>query len=151
VKRLFYWPQLIKDIEQFIAACPICQIAKLEHCHYPRLLAPLPIPELVWTFISMDFIEGLPKSGTKNIIMVVVDRLTKYAHFIALSHPFTAQSVAQVFIDNIFKLHGPPAAIVTDRDKIFSSKLWQDIFKSMKVSLDFSTTYHPKPTTKQKE
>jgi transposase InsO family protein len=91
----------------------------------------------------MDFIEGLPKSGNKNAILVVVDRLTKYAQFIALSHPYTVHSVAQVFIDNIFKLHAPPVAIVTDRDKIFTSKMWQDIFKSMKVSLHFSTTYHP--------
>jgi hypothetical protein len=90
----------------------------------PGLLAPLSIPDLAWTFISMDFIEDLPKSGTKNVILVVVDRLTKYAHFIDLSHPFTAQSVTQVLLDNIFKLHGPLVVIVTNRDKIFTSKLW---------------------------
>jgi hypothetical protein len=62
----------------------------------------------------MDFIEGLPKSENKSVILVVVDRLTKYSHFIALSYPYTSHSVAQVFIDNIFKLHGPPVAIVTN-------------------------------------
>jgi hypothetical protein len=62
----------------------------------------------------MDFIEGLPKSENKSVILVVVDRLTKYFHFIALSYPYTSHLVAQVFIDNIFKLHGPPVAIVTD-------------------------------------
>jgi hypothetical protein len=83
----------------------------------------------------MDFVEGLLKSRTKDVIMVVVDRLTKYAHFISLAHPFTAQTVAQLFIDHIFKLHGLPIAIVTDRDRIFTSKHWQDIFKALKVSL----------------
>jgi transposase InsO family protein len=91
----------------------------------------------------MDFIEGLPKSASKDVILVVVDRLTKYAHFLALSHLYTAQSVAQLFWDNIFKLHGPPTAISTDRDRIFTSKLWQYIFKAMKVTLQYSTAYHP--------
>jgi hypothetical protein len=72
----------------------------------------------------MDFIEGLPKFGTKDVILVVVDRLTKYAHFLALSHPYTAQSVAQLFLDNIFKFNGHPTAIIINRDMIFTSKLW---------------------------
>jgi hypothetical protein len=85
------------------------------------------------------------KKATKSklVILVVVDRLTKYAHFMALSLPYTAQMVAQLFIANIFKLHGPPVAILTDRDTIFTSKMWQDIFKSMKVSLQYSIAYHP--------
>jgi hypothetical protein len=91
----------------------------------------------------MDFVEGLPKSGNKSVILVVLDRLTKYVHFISLTHPYTAQTIAQVFMDNVFKLCGPPASIVIDRDMVFPSKVWQDIFKSMKVSLQFSTAYHP--------
>jgi transposase InsO family protein len=91
----------------------------------------------------MDFIEGCPKSGTNNVILVVVDRLTKYAHFLALCHPYTAQTVAQLFLDQVFRLHGPPIAIVTDRDKVFTSKLRQDIFKALRVSLQFTSAYHP--------
>jgi transposase InsO family protein len=98
---------------------------------------------MAWTFISLDFVEGLLKSGNKDVILVVVDRLTKYAHFIALSHPYTAHMVAQLFIDNILKLHGPPVAIVSDRDRIFTSQFWQHIFKAMKVSLHLSSAYHP--------
>lgn len=72
----------------------------------------------------MDFVEGLPKSNRKNVILVVVDRLTKYAHFIPLSHPFTAAQVAQEYADHIFKLHGMPVAIVTDRDRMISGKAY---------------------------
>jgi hypothetical protein len=132
-----------KSVETFVAECPVCQRSKFENCPYPSLLTPLPIPEIAWSFISMDFNEGLPKFEGKDTILVVVDRLTKFAHFLALAHPFTAQSIAQLFIDQIIKLHGIPVAIVTDGDMIFTSKLWQDIFKSLKISLQYSTAYHP--------
>jgi transposase InsO family protein len=98
---------------------------------------------MAWQHITMDFIEGLPKSQGKEVILVVVDRMTKLAHFIALSYPYTTHSVAETFIANIFKLHGPPASIITDRDMIFTSHLWQEIFNSMKVKLKLSTAYHP--------
>lgn len=91
----------------------------------------------------MDFIEGLPKSHGQDVIFVVVDRLSKFAHFIPLSHPFTVQTVAEAFIDNVLKLHGPPLAIVSDRDRIFTSQLWQDIFKGMGTELRYSSAYYP--------
>jgi hypothetical protein len=90
----------------------------------------------------MDFVEGLPKSKGKNVILVVVDRLTKYAHFISLSHPYTVQTIADIFMANIIKLHGPPASITSDRDVIFTSKLWKDIFSAFNIQLNYSTTHH---------
>ena len=143
LKRTFYWTGMKKDIEQFIATCPVCQRAKGEHCSYPGMLKPLDPPDMAWQHITMDFIEGLPKSQGKEIILVVVDRLTKTAHFIPLSHPYTVHTVAQAFMDNIFKLHGPPSSIITDSDRIFTSGLWQKVFKALNVKLNLSTAYHP--------
>ncbi|GMJ04991.1 hypothetical protein HRI_004168300 [Hibiscus trionum] len=107
------------------------------------LLQPLAIPNAIWSSISMDFIEGLPQSKKRDCIFVVVDRLTKYAHFVALAHPFTAKSIAQVFLENIFKLHGLPVDIVCDRDRIFMSTFWKELMSKLGVTINASTTYHP--------
>jgi IS30 family transposase len=91
----------------------------------------------------MDFITGLPKSGNKSVIMVVVDRLSKYAHFCTLPHPFTASTVAKIFMDQIFKLHGMPHSIVSDRDPTFTSNFWQELFKLQGTQLHLNSAYHP--------
>ncbi|GJZ02498.1 reverse transcriptase [Tanacetum coccineum] len=83
------------------------------------------------------------KSQGKTVILVVVDRLSKYAHFMALSHPYTASSVAQVFLDTVYRLHGLPNSIIIDRDSAFLSLFWQSLFKLLKVELKMSTAYHP--------
>ena len=119
------------------------QLNKAQHVSPPELRQPLPVPDFAWTHISMEFVEGLPKSEHKNLILVVVDRFTKCAHFVAMKHPITVRTVAQAFTDNIFKLHGLPTVIVTDRDMIFTSNLWQHLFNKMGVKLHMSTSYHP--------
>lgn len=91
----------------------------------------------------MDFIEGLPKSAGYSVILVVVDRHTKYAHFIPLKHPFSAPVVAKAFLETVVKLHGPPLTIVSDRDKVFTSNFWRDLFKLWDTKLHMSTAYHP--------
>ena len=87
--------------------------------------------------------EGLPKVDGYNVILVVVDRFTKYAHFIPLKHPYTALSIARVLYDNVIKLHGMPLSMVSDRDKNFTSAIWSELFKLEGVKLKYSTTYHP--------
>jgi hypothetical protein len=127
-----------------VQQCLICQQAKHEHCKSPWLLSPLPIPESSWQDISMDFIKGLPSSqGYTVILVVVVDRFTKYAHFYPLKHPFSANSVASVFLDNMVKLHGVPKSIISDRHKVFTSNFWKALFSSLQVSLKMSSAYHP--------
>ena len=131
------------QVKEFVRSCPVCQKNKSENTPYPGLLQPLPVPDMAWTHISMDFIEGLPKSQGKDVILVVVDRFTKYAHFISISHPYTAQDIVTIFLDNVFKLHGLPKIIVTDRDPIFTSNVWQALFKALEVKLHLSSAYHP--------
>ncbi|KAJ4801231.1 polyprotein [Rhynchospora pubera] len=143
IKRSFYWPGMKREICGFVKECDVCQRNKSENVPYPGLLQPLPIPNKVWSCITMDFIEGLPKSEGKSVIYVVVDRLTKYAHFTALSHPYNAQTVARVFMENVFKLHGLPTSIVSDRDKVFTSLFWRELFKHVGTTLSYSTAYHP--------
>jgi hypothetical protein len=106
-------------------------------------LQPLPIPPAIWRDISMDFITGLPKLGNKSVIMVVVYRLSKYSHFCALQNPFTTSTVAQIFMDQVFKLHGMPHSIVSDREPTFTSNFWQELFKIQGTQLHLNTAYHP--------
>lgn len=138
VSSLFYWKRMKEEIQGLVKYCDVCQRHKYDNASYPGLLQPLRIPKSAWISISMDFIEGLPKYQG-----VVVDRLTKYAHFIGLSHPYSANELSKVFMEQIYKLHGLPEDIISDRDPIFTSKLWQELFGILGVSLNTSTAYHP--------
>ena len=124
VKMEFFWDGLKSDIQKFVVECLVCQHNKVETIKTLGLLQPLSIPSQLWEDVSMDFITGLPKSEGKSVIMVVVDRLTKYAHFCALSHPFKASIVFTAFMETIQKLHGNPKIIVSDRDPIFTGNFW---------------------------
>lgn len=143
LKSMFFWKHMQRDVRNYIRQCGVCQRCKPILQKPAGLLQPLPIPGAIWVDISMDFIEGLPKSQGKDTILVVVDRLSKYAHFLLLSHPFTAVTVAQLFLDQIFRLHGMPKSIVSDRDKVFLSNFWQELFRLQQSDLLMSTAYHP--------
>ncbi|KAF0893505.1 hypothetical protein E2562_026103 [Oryza meyeriana var. granulata] len=97
-------------------ACVTCQQYKADHLRPAGLLQPLPVPSAVWADIGIDFIEALPKVQGKTVILSVVDRFSKYCHFIPLAHPYTAESVAHAFFADIVRLHGVPQSIVSDRD-----------------------------------
>lgn len=143
IKQLFSSPSMKKDILLWVQSCTTCQQAKPDRSKYPGLLEPLPVPSSSWEIISMDFVEGLPVSGTANSILVVVDKFSKFAHFLPLRHPFTAHQVATVFMDSIYRLHGMPHSIISDRDRIFTSTLWKQLFKLSGTKLRMSTAYHP--------
>jgi hypothetical protein len=143
VRKLFFWPGLKAAVEDYVKQCLTCQQAKHEHTHPAGLLQPLPVPSEIWQHLTMDFIEGSPLSDGADVILVVVDRLTKYAHFLALHHPYTAQQVAHLFLDNVVRLHGVPTSIVSDRDAIFTSTMWREIMKALGTTLNYSTAHHP--------
>ena len=110
-------------VRDFVRACATCQRNKTEHLHPAELLQPLPVPSQVWSDISIDFVEALPKVHGKSVILTVVDRFSKYAHFIPLGHPYTAPSVAKAFFNDIVRLHGFPTSIVSDRDPVFTGHI----------------------------
>lgn len=144
-KRLvayFYWPN-IKDVKFFIKTCDLCQKEKiLTHALF-GLSQPLPITTQIWADISMDFITDLPLSHNFSTIFVMVDRFTKAAHFSALPFHYTSPMVAQTFWDSCGKLHGISKTIVSDRDSIFLSDFWHELFTQQGTTLKYSSAYHP--------
>ena len=143
VKQLFAWPGLKPSIEEFVKQCQICQQAKTERIKSPGLLEPLPIPSQAWEIVSLDFIKGLPQSKRYNAMLVVIDKFTKYAHFIPITHPFTALHIAQIYMNQVYKLHGLPKEIISDRDRVFTSAVWQQLFRLSDTKLPTSSSYHP--------
>ena len=142
VQRLFHWPNLKKDVQKFVAECRVCQTHKTSTLSPAGLLQPIPIPQQIWEELSMDFIGGLPKSNGAEVICVVVDRLSKYAHFFTLKHLYTAHSVAEKFVKEIVRLHGFPLSTISDRDRVFLSSFWRECFKLAGTKMKFSTAYH---------
>jgi hypothetical protein len=143
IKKLFHWTELKQEVDSFVKQCAVCQQAKHERQHPARLLQPLRIPAGCWQDIAMNFIEGLPVSEGFNGILVVVDRFSKYSHFLPLKHPFTPLQVAKLLLDAVVRLHGLPKSIVSNRDKIFTSHLWKELFRRTNTTLLTSTAYHP--------
>lgn len=143
IKSLFAWPKMKQDIRRYVQQYTVCQQAKSEHVKLPGLLDPLPIPTEAWSIISLDFVEGLPKSGSFDCILVVIDKFSKYGHFIPLSHPYTALTIAQKFMDNVYRLHGLPSVIISDRDPIFTSNVWQQLFRLSDTKMNMSSANHP--------
>jgi len=131
------------NIKKFVHECTICQFNKHETVPSLGLLQPLPIPSRIWFDMSMDYIEGLPLSHGFSMILVVIDRLTKYRHFLSMAHLYMVATVAQVFLDNVLKLHGLPSTIVSDRDWVFISSFWRELLRLQGTTLAFNSAYHP--------
>ncbi|MCO5555871.1 hypothetical protein L7F22_009416 [Adiantum nelumboides] len=144
VRKTFWWPHLHRDVHKYVRQCFQCQAIKAERIKTPGLLHPLQIPESNWQSISMDFIVGLPTTQRqKDTILVVVDRLSKMAHFISTKETVEAPQVADLFIQNVFRLHGMPSSIVSDRDVRFTGHFWTQIFLKLNVKLNMSSGDHP--------
>ncbi|XP_047326921.1 uncharacterized protein LOC124930637 [Impatiens glandulifera] len=144
LQMLYWWPGMKRDIMKYVSECLTCQQVKIEHQKPAGLLCPLPIPVSKWDDISMDFVVGLPVTLRKmNAIWVIVDRLTKSAHFLPVKTTFTMTQYAELYLQEIVRLHGVPARIVSDRDPRFTSHFWESLHKGLGTKLAFSTAFHP--------
>lgn len=144
LKEHYWWFGMKKGIAKFVASCLTCQQVKSEHQRPIGLLQPLPIPEWKWEHIAMDFLTGLPRSRRGfDSIWVVVDRLTKSAHFLPVKTTYSIDQYARLYVDEIIRLHGAPVSIVSDRDPKFTSRLWPSVQRAMGTGLKFSTSFHP--------
>ena len=132
-----------KDIAEFISRCLACQQVKVEHQKTPGLLQPLETPKWKWKHITMDFVARLPPARDNDSIWVIVDRLTKLAHFIPMKMRGSMDILAYKYIDNVVKLHGIPDSIVSDRDMRFVGRFWVSLQAALGTTLSFSTAYHP--------
>ncbi|KAK1646343.1 hypothetical protein QYE76_064148 [Lolium multiflorum] len=144
LKELFWWNNMKREIAQYVAECHTCQRVKAEHQSPAGQLQPLPIPEWKWEEIGMDFITGLPTTNTKkDMIWVIVDRLTKSAHFLAVNQQDKGEKLIDLYIKEIVSKHGVPKKIVSDRGSVFTSAFWKQLHEALGSKLDYSTAYHP--------
>ena len=130
-------------MQKSVQQCDICQQSKDSTLSPGGLHRPLEIPDVIWEHVSMDFISGLPQSRGYDSILVVVDRLSKYSHFLLLKHPYTARHIAEIFVRELVRLHGIPKSLIRDRDPIFLSKFWQELLRMQGIKLHMSSSYHP--------
>jgi hypothetical protein len=144
VSRDYYWPNMHREIQEYVATCRQCQMNKPGHEHPAGLLQPLPIPQQRWEQVSMDLITQLPKTRSgHDAIVVFVDKLTKMVHFAPTTTEVSAPELAQVFMREVTRLHGVPKSIVSDRDPRFTSNFWKSLWKLMGTKLAMSTAFHP--------
>ena len=143
IEASFFWQGLKQDVQKYLRECKVCQQNKTSTRRPAGLLQPLPAPVGVWEDISMDFITHLPPSNSFTVIMVVVDRYSKGVHLGALPIGFSAFKVAMLFVEIVCKHHGFSKSIVSDRDPVFLSAFWRELFRLSGTHLRLSTTYHP--------
>ena len=144
IKRDFYWPNMWKDIKDYVQACDICQRWKPTNTKTYGLLKPLAVPHRPWQTITIDLITNLPRTSSgKTAILVAVDKFTKMVHLGATNHNATGTKIAHLLMDIVFKHHGIPLKIISDRDVRFTSTFWKELFSILGTELSFSTAYHP--------
>jgi hypothetical protein len=144
LREKYWWYGLKRDVAEYVALCDTCQRVKAEHQRPAGLLQPMQIPEWKWEEVGMNFIVGLPRTQRGyDSIWVIVDRLTKVAHFLPARTTYSSARLAELYMERIVSLHGVPKKIVSDRGTQFTSHYWQKIHESLGTKLNFSTAYHP--------
>ncbi|KAG8492955.1 hypothetical protein CXB51_010214 [Gossypium anomalum] len=144
LRELYWWPGLKREVTKFVGKCLTCQQVKAEHQLPSGLFQLVKIPLWKWERVTMDVVSGLPLTPSKkDSIWVIVDRLTKSAHFIPVRTDFSLKKLAKLYVAEIVRLHGVPVSIISDRDPRFTSRFWQKLHEALGTRLNFSTTFHP--------
>lgn len=143
LKRHFWWPTMDADTRSFVAACSICARNKTTTKPSSGLLRPLAIPHRPWSHIALDFVTGLPPSGGNTVVLTIIDRFSKAAHFIALPKLPSARETADLLVQHVFRIHGLPSDIVSDRGPQFTSQVWKAFCKAIGATASLSSGYHP--------
>jgi hypothetical protein len=143
LKRKYWWYGLKRDVAAHVVVCDVCQRVKAEH-HMPAgLLHPLKVPKWKWEEIGMDFIVGLPRTQKGyDFIWVIVDRVTKVAHFIPVNTTYKGSQLAELYMARIVCLHGVPKKIISDLGSRFTSRFCKSLYENMDTKLNFSLAYH---------
>lgn len=142
-KRHFWWPSLDPDVREFVRACAICSRNKSTHKAPSGLLQPLPVPGRPWSHVALDFVTGLPTSNGHTIILTIVDRFSKAAHFVALPKLPSARETADLLVSHVVRLHGIPTDVVSDRGPQFISQVWRSFCRGLGASVSLSSGFHP--------
>jgi hypothetical protein len=151
IRKQYYRPGMKKELSYFIARCPKCRKFKTKHKHLASFLQPFPIIEWKWEVVTMDIITKLPRTSKQHdSIKVVVDKLTKDAHFIPVMLTHKETKIVDIYLKELDILHGIPKAIMYGRDPKFTSKFWKGLSKGLGTHLNFNTTYHPNSYGKKK-
>ena len=130
-------------VTEYVSKCLTCQQVKAEHQVPTGLLNPIPIPQWKWDNITMDFVSGFLLTQQKHdFVWVIVDRLTKSAHFIPVRIDYYMDQLAELYVDEIVRLHGVSLSIVSDRDPRFTSRFWKELQSSLGTRLNFNTAFH---------
>ena len=144
LRRQYYWSGMKRHVGDFVQRCLTCQQIKVEHQRPAGLLQPLEVAEWKWEHITMDFVTHLPQTPQKrDAVWVIVDWLTKLAHFLVVRMTFTREEFCKLYIREIVRLHGVPVSIVSDQDPRFTAKFWNSFQKAMGTQLRMSTAFHP--------
>ncbi|KAI3704089.1 hypothetical protein L1987_74302 [Smallanthus sonchifolius] len=144
LRQQYWWPGMKKDIAIFVAKCLTCSKVKAEHQKPSGLLEQPEIPMWKWENLAMDFITKLPRTSSgHDSIWVIIDRLTKSAHFFPIREDYRVDKLARIYIDEIVSRHGIPLNIISDRDSRFTSRFWQSLQSALGTRLGLSTAYHP--------
>ncbi len=143
IRQRFWWPSIGQDVRQFVLACSVCAQNKVSNRPSVDLLQPLPIPSRPWSHIALDLVSGLSPSRGYTVILTVVDRFSKVVHLLPLPKLPSAKETAQLVIDHVFRIHGHPVDVVSDRGPQFVSSFWQEFCRQIGASTSLSSGFHP--------